>query len=429
MIEIIKKLFPICRSITGVGLKTSLLILKRYFIKNTNSNFKIYFVKSGTIAFDWKLPLEWVIKDAYLLFNNKKILDFKKNNLHVINYSYPINLKNVPLKNIKKYLFFDKKVKNAIPYITAYYKKKIGLCMTWKKYNKLKKGKYSLKIDSYFKKGFSYIGEVLKKGKSKKEVFFSTYLCHPSMANNELSGPAMSVSIHNWLVKNFTKSYFSYRFVIAPETIGPLIYLKKNFKYLKKNIIYAFNLTCQAGGKTFSYLPSKNGNTLTDEVAINLLKYHFKNFKTYSFLKRGSDERQYSSPGIDLPMISVMKKKYHEYPEYHTSLDNINFVKESHLQHTLNFYKKAIFLIENNYYCKSTVIGEPFLEKHFNVKKIGGQKIEGELKVVLDILAYSDGKKTLVEISNIINKSALIILPIIYQLKKKKLIKLSRDVK
>ena len=126
MIKIIKKLFPICRSITGVGLKTSLLILKKYFIKNTNSNFKIYLVKSGTVAFDWKLPLEWVIKDAYLLFNNKKILDFKKNNLHVINYSYPINLKNVPLKNIKKYLFFDKKVKNAIPYVTAYYKKKIA---------------------------------------------------------------------------------------------------------------------------------------------------------------------------------------------------------------------------------------------------------------------------------------------------------------
>ena len=205
MINLLKKLFPICRSITGEGLKKSLLILKSSLKKIDQNSFKIIKIRSGTRCYDWTFPKEWIIKDAYLKFKNKKIIDFKKNNLHVVNYSSPIDLNNVSLKVIKKYLNYDKSIKNAIPYITSYYKKKIGLNLSFNNYRKLKHGKYSLKIDSKFIKGFSYLGEYLIKGSSKKEVFFSTYLCHPSMANNELSGPVISIEILKWIKKNIRK--------------------------------------------------------------------------------------------------------------------------------------------------------------------------------------------------------------------------------
>ena len=251
----------------------------------------------------------------------------------MINYSYPINLINKTFKKIKKYLFFDKNYKQAIPYITSYYKKKIGLCLSYNQYKKLRKGNYDLKINSSFKNGFSYMGEYLIKGKSPKEVFFSTYLCHPSMVNNELTGPTISIYLAKWIKKNFAKTNYSYRFVYGPETIGAIYYISKNLKKLKKNTKYAFNLTCLGGSMKFSFLPSRKGNTLSDYAAQNLLKHEYKNFKEYSFLKRGSDERQYCSPDVDLPMVSVMKEKYHEYKQYHTSLDNLSFVKKSFNTH------------------------------------------------------------------------------------------------
>lgn len=425
MFNLLRKLFPICRSITGDGLKKSLYIVKSSLKKQDQKKFKIIKIKSGTKCYDWRFPKEWVIKDAFLLKRKKKIIDFKKNNLHVINYSHPVNLTNVPFKKVKKFLNFDKKYKNAIPYITSYYKKKIGLCLSYNKFKKLNNDKYTIKIDSKFKKGFSYLGEYSIKGKSQKEIFFSTYLCHPSMANNELSGPVLSITLAKWIKQNFKKTNYSYRFVYGPETIGAIYYISKNIKKLKKNIKYAFNLTCLAGGMTFSFLPSRLGNTLSDKASLNILKHHYKNFKTYSFLSRGSDERQYCSPKVNLPMVSVMKKKYHEYKEYHTSLDNLSFVKKTHLNHTLNFYKKLVYLIENNFYLKSNFVCEPQLNKYFSISQPGGRSIRGNLKLILDILIYSDGKLTVVDVAEILDKSAIKLLPLIKKLYKMKFISLS----
>jgi len=422
MNKLLKKLFPICRSITGAGLKKSIDLILSSYPKNIIKNSKIIKLKTGLKAYGWTIPKEWVIKDAYLKKKNKYVIDFKKNNLHVINYSYPIKLINCDFDIIKKYLFYELKKKNSIPYITSYYKKKIGLCLSYNNFKKLKKGKYDLVINTHFKKGFSYLMETIVKGKKKEEVFFTTYLCHPSMANNELSGPIIMSEVCKWL-QSKKKNRYTYRFVVGPETIGAIFYIKRNLNILRKRVNYAFNLTCQGGGKEFSFLPSKNKNTQTDKICLNILKFHYGAFKKYSFQDRGSDERQYCGPHINLPMVSVMKKKYHEYKEYHTSEDNLKFLKISDLKHTLGFYKKAIFIIENNYKCSSRYPCEPFLESHFKFNKQGGFKFSGKMKLYLDILIYCDGKNTILDICEILNISFLKNLKYFKNLRKKNLIK------
>ena len=225
-----KKLFPICRSIMGEGFRQSLNIIGELVdLKKIN-------VKSGTKVLDWTVPKEWNIDDAYIVTpRGKKIADFKKNNLHIVNYSQPIN-KIVDFKELKKRLFFIKKMPSAIPYITSYYRKFWGFCLTYNEFKKLpKKGRYKVVIKSKIKNGNLVYSDNLIKGKSKKEILFSTYLCHPSMANNELSGPLVWSMLYK-IIKNTGPHYYSYRFLIAPENIGAAAFLQNSKKKIK-NII------------------------------------------------------------------------------------------------------------------------------------------------------------------------------------------------
>ena len=302
-------LFPICRSLTGNGVKKTLRIIKKEFPK-----LKIYKVKSGKKVFDWQVPKEWNVTDAYILDkNNNKIVDFKKNNLHLVGYSTPINTYLKKEKLLKR-LHSLPRQKNAIPYITSYYKKYWGFCLSHKEKLKIKKNykskdKFKVVIKSKFNsKGFLNYGEMIIKGRSKQEILISTYICHPSMANNELSGPIVSMSLMNYF-KKIKKLDKTLRFLFIPETIGSITFLEKNLNYLKENLIGGYNLSCIGDERQHSCMFTKYGNAISDKALMETYKRFKIKYRKYSFLERGSDERQYNSPGIDLPITSIFRRR------------------------------------------------------------------------------------------------------------------------
>jgi aminopeptidase-like protein len=396
-------LLPICRSITGKGTLKTLKIIKKNF-----SKFKIYKIQSNTKVFDWSVPLEWNIKQAFIIDKNKKkILDFKNNNLHVVSYSSPVN-KNIKFNDLLKKIHTRPKLPNAIPYHTSYYKKYWGFCMSENDKNKLinkynKNDFFKVVIDSNFKQGHLNYGEFLIKGKSKQEILISTYICHPSMANNELSGPIVSMSLINYFLKK--KLNKTLRFVFVPETIGSIAFLNKNLDYLKKNLIGGYNLTCIGDNRQHSCLLSKYQNSLSDQSLLAAYKKLKIKFKIYSFLKRGSDERQYNSPGVDLQITSIFRTKYGEFPEYHTSLDNFELVTPKGIYGGFNVAKTAIKILLNKKIPKSNFLCEPFMEKRKLHNELYLNMKKKSTKTIMDFLAYADGKNDLNDISKFIKKN------------------------
>lgn len=416
--------FP--RSLTGYGNLKTLFSIKKIINK-----LKIIEVPSGYKAYDWTVPDEWNYKEAYILDKNKnKILDVKKNFLHLVNYSAPIK-KKMSLSELKKHIHTLPQRPNAIPYVTSYYKKNWGFCMTHNQARKLKKGNYTVHIDSEFKKGKMIFGEYFIKGKSKKEIFLSSYICHPFMANNEISGPSILTFLLNYFKEK--DNYYSIRAVFLPETIGSIVYLSKNLKNLKKNVIGGFNLSCLGDERCYSYLPSRHGNTLSDRISKNVLHQIDKNFKEYTWLERGSDERQYCSPGVDLPIASVSRSKFGEYPEYHTSDDDFKkLVTAKGLYQSYEVYIKLIEAIQNNYFPRSRILCEPKLSKYnlYNpLRKIFASKKNFKSTItdpIINILTYADGKTSLLDISEKLDLPIWKLYDICQLLYKKKLIFLDR---
>ena len=403
MLKLAQKLWPFCRSLTGKGNRQTL-----YELKKQLKSLKINNVESGEKIFDWKIPYEWVIKDAYIICpDGKKIAEFKKNNLHLVSYSSPVN-KIIKYDNLIKKIHYLKNKPSAIPYVTSYYEKYWGFCLSYNQFKKLKKGNYRVVINSKFIKGNLVYGEFYLKGKTKKEVLLSTNICHPSMANNELSGIVVCTEIGKWLLKQ-KKLNNSYRIVFVPETIGALAFIKNNLSSLRKNVIGGYTVVCVGDERNYSYLPSRSGNTLSDRIAKKILYSKNKKFKKYSWLDRGSDERQYCSPGIDLPIASMMKTKYAEYKEYHTSLDKLfTVVTKKGLKQSFEMYKDAIRTFENNFVPKIKILGEPFFKKRFKeglTKKNVTKEIfyKSKSKLIIDIFSYCDGKNTILDIAEIMN--------------------------
>jgi len=307
------------------------------------------------------------------------------------------------LNELKKYLFTLPEQPDAIPYITSYYKEEWGFCLSQNDFDSLKEGEYIIKIDSKLFDGELNYGELIIPGKSKKEVFLSTYICHPSMANNELSGITVTTFLAKWL-NGLDKREFTYRIIFIPETIGSLAYLSKNHIEMKKKIIAGFNISCVGDNRTFSYLPSRNGKTISDEVAKHVLNWIYPNFKSYTWLDRGSDERQYCSPGIDLPIASILRSKYGEYPEYHTSLDNLqDVVTPEGLMGGYLAIQKALEIIEKNKTYKLKVLGEPHMSKRKLYPTISTKKIDQEIKLMMDFISLCDGNNSVLKIANEIN--------------------------
>lgn len=405
-----KDLFPICRSITGPGVRETLK-----YIQNILPELKIHSVPSGTKAFDWTVPDEWIIRDAFVLDDSgNKIIDFNNSNLHVLNYSEPVD-KWLELDELKPHLYSLPKQPNAIPYVTSYYQRNWGFCLTDNQRKILKPGQYHAVVDSELKPGVLNYGELVIPGEMEREIFISTYICHPSMANNELSGPVVTTALAQWL-SSLKKKHYTYRIIFIPETIGSIVYLSRNMDNLKKNVVAGFNITCVGDDRCFSFLPSRDGKTLSDKVALHVLKYADPQFKHYTWLDRGSDERQYCAPGIDLPVVNMMRSKHGTYPEYHTSLDDLSFVTASGLEGGLRIHQNAIKILEKNTIIKNTVLGEPQLGKRGLRPNIGEKDNLYKFKTLMDILSYSDGKMTVLEIANAINESFNDIYPIVDKL-------------
>lgn len=419
MYELLKRLFPIYRSITGDGNRQTLEILKE-----TCPLLKTYEVPSGTKVFDWTVPPEYNIKDAWIK-NSKgeKIVDFKENNLHVVGYSTPIH-KKVNKQELLECVYTLPEQPDLIPYITSYYKERYGFCMSENQKNSLIEDEYEIFIDSELKKGSLTYGEILIKGKSKKEVLLSTYICHPSMANNELSGPVVAINLAKWLMNR--QNELSYRIVFVPETIGSITYLSKNLKQMKKNTIAGFVLTCVGDNNNYSYLASPYGNTLADKVAQNILKSEHPDYKYYSYIKRGSDERQYCSVGVELPVCSVMRTRYGDFPEYHTSGDNLDFVSEEGLQGAFDIYQKIIIALELNKKYKTIVKGEPQLGKRGLYPNLSTKGSKKQIQAIGDFIAYANGKNDLIDISNYSNLPIKDFYPLIDKLLEAKLIKICK---
>lgn len=415
MYELMVELFPICRSITGDGVRETLNIIKSHIPLN------IFEVPSGTRVFDWTIPLEWNIKDAYVLDEKgEKIIDFKRNNLHVVSYSIPVNQK-MPLDELQEHLYSLETQPDAIPYITSYYKERWGFCLTHTQRLNLHQGVYHVVIDSELKNGSLTYGELIIPGKTEQEVFLSTYVCHPSMANNELSGPVVTLALAKWIISE--PRHYTYRIIFIPETIGSITYLSRNLYEMKQHIVAGFNVTCVGDERQYSFLPSRNGKSLADRAALNILRFFYPDFRSYSFLERGSDERQYCSPGVDLPVVSIMRSKYGTYPEYHTSLDNLDLVVTSEgLQGGYTVLKNCLELLEKNKIYQITCLGEPQLGKRGLYPSVGAKNIKKTIKVILDFLAYADGKRDLIEISDLIQVPVHEIYSVIEKLKSVELI-------
>jgi len=302
---------------------------------------------------------------------------------------------------LKKNLFFSDKVPDAIPYVTSYYKKDWGFCLSENEKNTLPQGKYKAYINSRFEKSHLEIAEAVIKGKSKKEILFSSYICHPSMANNELSGPVLLNAILLYLKNNFKNLKYTYRFVLLPETIGSIAYISKRLKLLKQKMISGYVLTCVGDERCYSMVKTPYENTLAD-FSLSSALIGIDKVKKYSFLHRGSDERQYCAPGVDLPVSSFLRSK--TYPEYHTSKDDFSLVTEKGLNESFQVMKNIIDAFETGLYPKFKNFCEPQLGKRnlYTVKFSKKNTYAEELYIRKNLLAYSDGKRSIFEISNIL---------------------------
>ena len=392
------RLYKINRSITGEGVRQTLAILKEFI-----PDLSINEVDTGTKVFDWVVPKEWKVNNAYIVTpSGKKICSFKDNNLHLLGYSAPMHTK-LNLSDLQNNLYSLPDQPTAIPYVTSYYKETWGFCLSQQQRNSLEEGEYEVFIDSKLFDGSLSYGELLIKGRLDKEIFISTYVCHPSMANNELSGPTVVTFLAKWLLEK-KKPEYTYRIVFVPETIGSITYLSQNYKDMKNKIFAGFNVSCVGDDRAYSYLPSRKGNTISDLIAKHVLKWIDPNFIVYNWLDRGSDERQYCAPGIDLPIASILRTKYGQYSEYHTSLDNLgNVVTPQGLNGGYWALRRAIEAIETNKKYKVTVFCEPQMSKRGLYPTLSEKKRIKQVNLMMDFISLCDGSASRLEIAEVLN--------------------------
>ncbi len=402
--QLLARLFPICRSITGNGVRKTLEILREHI------PLIVHEVPTGTRVFDWTVPKEWNIRSAFVEDESgRKIVDFRRHNLHVVGYSVPVD-RSVSLTELQPHLHSLPGQPDAIPYVTSYYQEAWGFCLSHNERQKLAEGKYRVLIDSELREGHLTYGEYLLPGETTQEVFLSTYVCHPSMANNELSGPVVAALIGRWLASQPRR--YTYRIVFIPETIGSITYLSRHLHVLKQNVLVGFNVSCVGDDRAYSYVASRYENTLADKIASNVLSLKHPGFKKYSFLDRGSDERQYCSPGVDLPLVTLSRSKYGTYPEYHTSLDDLSLVTAEGLRGGYELIRDCIRVIESNETYRVTCHGEPQLGKRGLYPNLSTGRSGASVETMMDFIAYADGTNDLVDVSNIIGKPVFELQPI-----------------
>lgn len=442
MFALCEKLFPICRSITGAGFRQSLELLNN----ELGGIMQMHSIKSGTKVFDWVVPPEWNCEDAYIITpDGEKICDFKVNNLHLMGYSTPIDAQ-MSLDELNEHLYSLESLPNAIPYITSYYERRWGFCISHNERKRLKKGIYKVYINSKLDENgvLNYADLVIPATtKSKDEVLISSYLCHPSMANNELSGPVVATFLAKALLQggggclatakntqicgvnfDFSERKFNYRFIFIPETIGSIVYLSQHLKHLQKRVKAGFALSCCADDNAYTLLHSPKANTLADKIGLHTLQ-NKTNFKAWDFTFRGSDERQYCSPRVNLPVVSIQRTCFSDEcyvkTRYHTSLDDLSYVSANGFGSTLKAMCEIISNLEINAIYKNTIICEPYLSKRNLYPTLSTAK--PAIEQIINFLAFCDENNDVIDIANKLKIQAYELKECINALLKHKLIK------
>lgn len=390
-------LFPLNRSLTGDGVRQTLALFREHCLPEL----QIHEVASGSQFFDWTVPDEWNVRAAYIIGpDGKKVVDFNDNNLHLVGYSEPVRC-TLSLAELQAHLYSLPELPDAIPYITSYYQRRWGFCLPHKVREALPEGHYEVVIDATLQPGSLTYAEWVLPGESEQEVLLSSYICHPSMANNELSGPGVGVFLMAWLA-SLPKRRYSYRLMLVPETLGAIVYLSRHLDHLKRHTVAGFNLTCMGDERCYSFLPSRQENSLADRIARHVLGHTDPDYRIYSYLDRGSNERQLCAPGIDLPITTMMRSKYGCYVEYHTSLDDLSLVTPAGLAGSFLALCRAIECLEWNECYQVTVLGEPQLGKRGLYPNLSTRDSGVQVRDMMNLLAYSDGQLTLFEIAEII---------------------------
>lgn len=393
MYQLISELYPICRSITGNGFRETLHWISKH-IELTKHE-----VLTGTQVFDWTVPREWNIKDAYIK-NSKgeKILDFNKSNLHVVNYSVPIHQK-ILLEELKKHLFTLPEHPDWIPYRTSYYKESWGFCLSHNQLLELEDEEYEVCIDSSLENGYLTYGEYYLKGDKPDEVLISCHACHPSLCNDNLSGIAISTFLAKYL-SQINLSY-SYRFLFIPGTIGSITWLSLNESQVH-NIKHGLVLTCVGDSGKSTYKKSRRGDAEIDKAVTHVLKHSRQDHDIIDFFPYGYDERQFCSPAFNLPVGCFMRTPHSCYPEYHTSADNLDFVQPQFLADSFSKCLSTLHILENNKkYLNQNPKCEPQLGKRGLYGAIGGQTDTKITELaMLWVLNLSDGDHSLLDIAD-----------------------------
>jgi aminopeptidase-like protein len=383
---LIKELFPICRSITGDGLRQTLGIVGRRIPLKINE------VPSGTRVFDWTVPREWNIRDAYIKNSEgEKIVDFRQSNLHVLNYSVPVN-KSVSLTELKEHLFSIPEHSEWIPYRTSYYRENWGFCLSHKQLQMLEEREYEVFIDSTLEDGSLSYGELFLQGEEDGEILFSCHACHPSLANDNLSGVAVATMLAQRL--SSVRHRYSYRFLFIPGTIGAITWLALN-QEKTGNIKHGLVLSGLGDAGPFTYKKSRIGDAEIDRAAAHALKHSGGLHNIIDFYPYGYDERQYCSPGFNLPVGRLSRTPFGEYPEYHTSADNLDFVRSDALDESFQILWSILRILENNgKFMNMNPHCEPQLGKRGLYSNIGKNEL-----AMLWVLNLSDGNNTLLDIA------------------------------
>ena len=390
--QLIEELYPICRSITGDGFRQSLMIMGKHIPLD------VYEVSSGTQVLDWTVPREWNIRDAYIKNSaGEKIVDFKKSNLHVLNYSMPVNRK-IRLEELKDHLFSLPDYRDWIPYRTSYYKENWGFCVTHDLLESLEEDEYEVVIDSSLDNGYLTYGEYLVRGESDDEFLISCHCCHPSLCNDNLSGMGLAVQLAKTLSQR--RMRYSYRFLFIPGTIGSITWLARNRDKVSK-IRHGLVVACVGDRGGMHYKKSRHGDAEIDRAVVHVLTQSGKEHKIIDFFPYGYDERQYSSPGFDLAVGCLSRTPHGQFAEYHTSADNLQFISAEYLGDSYEKYLQVVDVIDGNKIYQNThPYGEPQLGRRGLYGMFGGRKDSNLHEMaMLWVLNMSDGQHSLLDIA------------------------------
>jgi aminopeptidase-like protein len=391
MYDLMSELYPICRSISGDGVRRTLEILSRY------APIEVVEVPTGTKVFDWSVPREWNIRAAWIADpSGERIVDFEDSNLHVLGYSSPIHT-TLPMAKLREHLFIHDTNPDWIPFRTSYYAENWGFCLSRRQFEALDEDtSYEVCIDSTLTDGSISYGECLLAGESETEVLLSTYVCHPSLCNDNLSGVVLLTILGKYLREMSLR--YSYRLLCSPGSIGPITWLARNESRLD-GIAHGLVASCVGDAGGLTYKRSRRGNAEIDRSVANVLRHSGKEHKIVDFTPLGGDERQFCSPGINLPVGALSRTPAGAFPEYHSSADDLEFVQPQWLGESFGVYLQVLDVLETNgVYLNRNPKGEPQLGKRGLYRSIAGGS--GEEAALLWVLNLSDGSHSLVDISD-----------------------------